>query len=107
MTYTMPEDQGEFTARLAGSIVVSEEPGRALKTWRERLQVRQVALAKRIGISPSVLSDYESGRRPSPGVAFVRKYVESLVRIDLEEKKLLTKVFEPSRTNAILASSEG
>ena len=106
MPYSMLEDQSEFTARLAGSIVVSNEPGRALRMWRERLQVRQVALAKRIGISPSVLSDYESGRRPSPGVPFVKRYVESLVQIDLEEKKLLTKVFEPSRTDAILAMGE-
>ncbi|MBI4257360.1 MAG: helix-turn-helix domain-containing protein, partial [Thaumarchaeota archaeon] len=102
----MPEDYRELAARVAGSIVISDEPGKALKLWRERLQIRQVALARKIGISPSVLSDYESGRRPSPGVSFIRKYIDALVKMDMEEKHVLTKTLEPSQNSAILALAE-
>ena len=46
-----------------------------MKTWRERLQVKQRALAEQMNVSPSVLSDYESGRRISPGAGFIKKYL--------------------------------
>ncbi len=102
----MPEGDAESVARIAGSIVISEEPGRSMKVWRERLQIRQVALAREMDISPSVLSDYESCRRPSPGVGFVKRYVESMVKLDTREKRLLTKMFEPGQTSAIVAMGE-
>lgn len=104
--YVMPDNQRDLAARVAGSIVVSDEPGKALKLWRERLQIRQVALARKMIISPSVLSDYESGRRPSPGVSFIRKYIEALVKMDMEEKQVLSKTIEPSQSSAILALAE-
>jgi transcriptional regulator with XRE-family HTH domain len=80
--------------KIAGSVVASPDPGQALKAWREKLGIRQVALAKEMKISPSVLSDYESGRRPSPGVQFVRKYVDALVvldQVDIPETGVVTQ----------------
>ena len=31
-----------------------------------------------MNITPSVLSDYEKGRRPSPGVNFIKRYLLAL-----------------------------
>ena len=35
-----------------------------------------------MSISPSVISDYESGRRKSPGIAIVRRIVDGLIELD-------------------------
>jgi putative transcriptional regulator len=43
-------------------------------------------LSDRLGVSPSVISDYESGRRKSPGTAVVGKIVDSLLTIDEENE---------------------
>lgn len=93
-------------AKIAGDVVASPDPGRSLKAWREKLGVRQVALARAMKISPSVLSDYESGRRPSPGVQFVRKYVEALVALDESRERVVSKLVSPDRDKAILAIGE-
>jgi putative transcriptional regulator len=63
---------------IAGSIVMSESPPQQLKFWRKKFGVKQADLAKRMAITPSVLSDYEKGRRPSPGVNFIRRYLVAL-----------------------------
>jgi len=68
--------------RIAGEIVLSTSPGLIMRKWRTLLQVSQVDLAEVLGCSPSVVSDYEAGRRRSPGSAFVRRFVESLLNID-------------------------
>ncbi len=67
--------------RIAGDIALSSDPGAALRKWREIFGVSQSEVAKTMGIAPSVLSDYEKGRR-SPGVKFVKRFVEALIRID-------------------------
>ena len=77
-----------------------------MKAWRERLGIKQVMLARSLGISPSVLSDYESGRRPSPGVQFVRKYVEALVRLDEGKGRFVSKLVSSEKDEAILAIGE-
>jgi putative transcriptional regulator len=92
----------EITLRIAGSIVMSENPAATLRSWRQRLNIRQAALAKKMRVSPSVLSDYENGRRPSPGIAFVRRYVQALVElanvtrsIDILNQQILSSGPEP------------
>ena len=50
-------------------------------SWELNLRkfgVKQADLAKRMAITPSVLSDYEKGRRPSPGANFIKRYLQSL-----------------------------
>jgi len=54
-----------------------------LRKWRGIFNATQSEIAKKIGVSPSVLSDYESGRR-RPGSAFLRKFVTALIEIDGE-----------------------
>ena len=63
----------EIVSKIAGNVVISNNPGEMLKVWRKRLKIKQITLAKKIGISPSVLSDYESGRRYSPGIIFIKQ----------------------------------
>jgi len=71
--------------RMAGDIILSNEPGKTLKKWREIFNITQTRLAEVLKVSPSVISDYESGRRRSPGTTFVKRFVKTLITIDKEE----------------------
>lgn len=63
---------------IAGSVVLSDNPPQQLKFWRKKFGVKQADLAKKMVITPSVLSDYEKGRRPSPGANFIKRYLQAL-----------------------------
>jgi putative transcriptional regulator len=102
----MSVDSTEFASRIAGDVVVSDNPGDAMRKWRERIAVKQAILAREMGLSPSVLSDYESGRRASPGVGFIKKYVSALVKLDQNHHKLLPREISPKDKSAILAIGE-
>lgn len=69
--------------RVCGDIVWSENPGYAMKKWRDIFGASQSDVGKLMGVSPSVISDYEKGRR-IPGAKFVKRFVESLMRLDGE-----------------------
>lgn len=69
---------------IAGEIVTSADPGKTMKKWREVFAITQGELAEAMEISPSTVSDYESNRRESPGIRVVRRFIETLVRIDRE-----------------------
>jgi len=96
----------EVLKRIIGDIVLSDNVGLSLKTWREKLNIKQVELAKKLHISPAVLSDYESGRRSSPGTSFVKKYVKALVELDQQKSRLLGKLDAPASESAILSIGE-
>ena len=100
------EDDNEKISRIAGQIIISDSHGVAMKTWRERLQVKQRALAEQMDLSPSVLSDYESGRRVSPGAGFIKKYLSCLIAIDNANTKLLDKIVNVSKKSAIISIKE-
>ncbi len=68
--------------KIAGEITLSSEPGSTIRKWREIFEVSQTQLAKQLTISPSVVSDYESGRRRSPGIVTIKKIIDSLVELD-------------------------
>lgn len=102
----MSSEPGDFAAHIAGDVVVSDSPGDTMRKWRERIAVKQAILAREMGLSPSVLSDYESGRRASPGVGFIKKYVYALVKLDQNHHKLLQREVEPQDKSAILAIGE-
>ncbi|SES75264.1 transcriptional regulator, XRE family [Methanococcoides vulcani] len=68
--------------KMAGEITLSEKPGEALKKWRLNFDIAQTDLSGYLGVSPSVISDYESGRRKSPGTLIVSKIVDALLQID-------------------------
>lgn len=69
---------------IAGDIALSDDTGGALKRWRERFGLNQTALAKVMRVSPSVISDYESGRRKSPGAATIKRVVDAFLKVDEE-----------------------
>lgn len=105
-SHSVEQSGGDAVAKIAGDVVASADPGKALRAWREKLDIRQVALARFLGISASVLSDYESGRRPSPGVQFVRKYIEALVELDESRERVISKLVSTEKDQAILSIGE-
>ena len=67
---------------IAGEITLSKEPGQSMKKWREIFGISQTDLAKHLGVSSSTISDYEGGRRKSPGITVIARLVSALIEID-------------------------
>ncbi len=78
---------------IAGDITLAENPGIAIKLWRERFGINQPALSRVMHISPSVISDYEAGRRKSPGVTTIKRIVDSFLKVDKLQGGKMFKVF--------------
>ncbi len=76
--------EAEIREKIAGEVVLSPHPGRTLRKWREDFAISQRDLAKHLQTVPSVISDYESERRVSPGAAFIRRYVDALIAVDAD-----------------------
>jgi putative transcriptional regulator len=74
--------RGLLAEKIAGEITLSPNPGDTLRKWRRNFAITQTDLSNHLGISPSVISDYESGRRKSPGIMIVSKIIDALLRID-------------------------
>jgi len=72
----------ELARRIAGEITLSDDPGATLRKWRTDFDVSQTELADQLDVSSSVVSDYESGRRESPGIGVVQRTVAALLDID-------------------------
>jgi len=74
--------RNQLAEKMAGEITLSDSPGKALKKWRMSFDIPQGVLSEYLDVSPSVISDYESGRRKSPGTAVVGKIVDTILTID-------------------------
>ena len=97
----------EFKQKIAGEITLSPDPGKTIRKWREEFGLSQHQLADSMGISHSVVSDYESGRRKSPGVAIIKKMVESFIKLDEERgSPVVSKYIPEYKLDCILASDE-
>ncbi len=68
--------------KIAGEIVISNDPGKTMRKWREEFHLSQLELAHELKVSASVVSDYESGRRKSPGSTMVKRYVDALIQME-------------------------
>ncbi len=79
--------------RVAGEIILSGKPGATMRKWRELFAVSQMSLSEKMMLSSSVVSDYESGRRKSPGAKFVRRFVWALLQIDEERGSRFIREF--------------
>ncbi|MEM3641426.1 MAG: helix-turn-helix domain-containing protein, partial [Candidatus Bathyarchaeia archaeon] len=88
-----PSVREVLARRIAGEIILSSKPGATMRKWRELFAVSQVTLSERMVLSPSVISDYESGRRKSPGTKFVRRFVWALLKIDEERGSRFIREF--------------
>jgi len=80
MTDTDP--RRELARRSAGEVTLSDDPGATIRKWRTDFDVSQTELADALDVSSSVVSDYESGRRESPGIGFVDRIVTGLLDTD-------------------------
>jgi len=67
---------------IAGEIALSEDPGAAMRKWREIFGISQVELANYLKITVSTISDYEGSRRKSPGTGVIKRFVHALFEID-------------------------
>lgn len=83
---------------IAGEIALSQNAGETMKKWREIFEISQVELSKFLKVSVSTISDYEGGRRKSPGTGVVRRFVEALFDIDkLKGGKMAQKFAEKDK----------
>lgn len=97
----------ELKEKIAGEITLSNEPGMTIRKWREEFQLSQHQLAEAMGVSHSVISDYESGRRKSPGSGIIKKLVDALIRLDREAgSPTISKYIPESILECIIAMGE-
>ena len=97
----------ELKEKIAGEITLSADPGKAIRKWREEFKLSQHQLADAMGISHSVISDYESGRRKSPGVSVIRKMVEAFIQLDMENGSPVISQYLPNiKMDCIIAMDE-
>jgi len=93
--------------KIAGEICLSEEPGKTIRKWREQFHISQQELSKHLGVSPSVISDYEAGRRKSPGIMTVRKIVDAFLEIDEKTGGAVLKQYSlAAKTDSIISIKE-
>lgn len=92
--------------KIAGEIALSDDPGRTLRKWREEMNISVKSLSRQVGVTPSVISDYESGRRRSPGVRTVRRIVRALAQLDEDAGSPYTSRWGSDADDAIPAMAE-
>lgn len=91
-----------LSEKIAGEITLSPRPGQTIRKWRGVFGISQTDLANFLRLSPSVISDYESGRRKSPGIQTVKKIIEAFIEIDEKQGgKILHKY------NSMIETQEG
>lgn len=91
-----------LSEKIAGEITLSPRPGQTIRKWRGVFGISQTDLANFLRLSPSVISDYESGRRKSPGIQTVKKIIEAFIEIDEKQGgKILHKY------NSMVETQEG
>lgn len=82
-TTSFDEVRYRLAEKMAGEITLSDNPGETLKKWRTIFEISQSEIAAYLNISPSVISDYESGRRKSPGIFIISKIVDAILEMDM------------------------
>jgi putative transcriptional regulator len=97
----------QLREKIAGEIVLSVDAGKTIRKWREEFGISQQDLAKHLAVSPSVISDYESGRRKSPGIVIIRRIVDGLIDLDdLRGGKVLKKYDMGEKSDCIISIRE-
>ncbi|QQG39579.1 MAG: helix-turn-helix domain-containing protein [Candidatus Aenigmatarchaeota archaeon] len=91
--------------QICGEIVLSTKPGLTVRKWRNIFKISQRELADELRIMPSVISDYESGRRTSPGIKIIQRFVEALVNIDNRRGGRVLREFYSFPSKNILSSA--
>jgi|Deesub1362B_J571_1020462.scaffolds.fasta_scaffold00004_385 putative transcriptional regulator len=88
--------------KIYGDIMTSMDLNEALRKWRKIFNISQVDLARRMRVSPSVVSEYENNKERVPGTRFIRKYVNSLIDIDISRGSKIINLIskEPSESSS-------
>lgn len=87
----------KLKSMIAGEICLSKTPGSSMKKWREIFGVSQTELAHHLKVSSSTISDYEGGRRQSPGIGVIKRLVDSLIDLDLAHGGRVSKQLEQDK----------
>jgi len=81
----------ELKEKIAGEIVFAPDVSGAFKKWRNIFDLGQKKLAIEMNLKVSTVSDYENGRRKNPGLFFIKRYVDTLCRVDSERNGEVVK----------------
>lgn len=92
--------------KIASEITLSNNPGLTIKKWREIFNITQHELASKAAMKSSVVSDYENGRRRSPGVGIIKKLIEGMIKIDGERGFPITNKYSKPDSSAIISINE-
>ena len=76
-----------------------------IKKWRNIFKISQKEIAREMGVTPSVISDYESNRRSSPGIRIVSRMVTGLIKISENKGAGFLKEFYTLSGENVLPSS--
>jgi putative transcriptional regulator len=94
----------QLREKMAGEITLSNDSGRTIRKWREEFGASQHELARKLEVTPSVISDYESGRRKSPGIVVVRKIIDGLLDIDQSNGGTIIKRYNLAERSECIVS---
>ena len=105
-----PNDEFSFAKKnlskdIVGEIVLSDNPEEVIKKWRSIFKISQKDLAAELNVTSSVVSDYESGRRKSPGIKIIRKYIEAFMNIDTRKGAHTIRSFSKGKNTQPLSSA--
>ena len=95
----------KLAEKMAGEITLSDNPGETLKKWRTVFEISQSDLAAYLKVSPSVISDYESGRRKSPGIFIVSKIIDAILDMDVAKGGAKIRSFEGMLRGEVTANA--
>lgn len=95
----------KLAEKMAGEITLSDNPGETLKKWRTVFEISQSDLASYLKVSPSVISDYESGRRKSPGIFIVSKIIDAILDMDVARGGAKIRSFEGMLRGEVTANA--
>ncbi|WP_297462761.1 helix-turn-helix domain-containing protein [Thermococcus sp.] len=101
----LEKEKEALAKRIAGEITLSSDPGKTMRKWREIFGISQTELADHLGVSSSVISDYEGGRRKSPGASTIRKFVEALISIDEKRGGNVIRAFSKTLSSELPTSA--
>lgn len=82
----------DLAKQMASEMLLSDKPSVVIRNWRSRYKIHQKTLAQKMGISSSVICDYESGRRKSPGVALLKRLIYAIIDIKNGKEAKLQEV---------------
>jgi putative transcriptional regulator len=96
----------EIEEKIAGEIALSPKPGETLKKWREIFGLSESELAQALGVSPSVINDWEKGRRV-PSTKNIKKIVKTFIELDASRGgEILNRYTSAEKNDAIYAMEE-